>query len=295
VLIAFTGDPYLARQEAKKEARLRGLPSRFLPASPEAIATLARPGLFGEEGGILDLSELDEAGWKAIKDPLDRAAKGPDLLLYDPKAPSGRTRFYKNRGEVRNFPTPRFRERVVFVQNLLKARGLKAPAAVVHLLAESEADTEGLVREVEKLALLPPPLTPERVAPLLGWPAAASAFDLLDPLARREPGEALGIARALLARGEPPLKILGALSWHYARLSELGFFLEAHPRAREEEIARALGVAPFSARRLLSAHRRLGKSRIERALSLLLETELAVKTGADPEARLLALLVRLAR
>ncbi len=295
MLIAFTGDPYLARQEAKKEARLRGLPPRFLPARPESVAALSQPGLFGEEGGILDLSELDETGWKAIKDPLDRAAKGPDLLLYDPKAPSGRTRFYKNRGEVRNLPTPRFRERVVFVQNLLKAGGLKAPAAVVHLLAESEADTEGLVREVEKLALLPPPLTPERVAPLLGWPAAASAFDLLDPLARREPGEALGIARALLARGEPPLKILGALSWHYARLSELGFFLEAHPRAREEEIARALGVAPFSARRLHSAHRRLGKSRIERALSLLLETELAVKTGADPEARLLALLVRLAR
>ncbi len=295
MLIAFTGDPYLARQAALKEARIRGVPPRLIPASPEAVAALAQPGLFGEEGGILDLSELDESGWKALKDPLDRAAEGPDLLLYDPRAPSGRTRFYKNRGEVRHSPTPRFRERTVFVQNLLKARGVKAPAAVVHLLAESEADTEGLVREVEKLALLPPPITPERVRPLLGWPAAASAFDLLDPLARREPGEALAIARDLLARGEPPLKVMGALSWHYARLVELGFLLEERPKPSEEEVARALGVAPFSARRLLAAYRRLGAARVERALEALVEAELAIKTGADPEARLLALLVRLAR
>ncbi len=295
MLIAFTGDAYLARQAARKEARLRGFPPRLVPASPEAVAALLNPGLFGDEGGILDLSELDETGWKAIKDPLDQAAQGPDVLLYDPRAPSGRTRFYKNRGEVRHFPTPRFRERTVFVQNLLKAHGVKAPAAVVHLLAESEADTEGLVREVEKLALLPPPITPERVEPLLGWPAATSAFDLLEPLARREVGEALKIARELLDRGEPPLKIMGALAWHYARLAEVGFLLEENPKAGEEAVARALGVAPFSARRLLSAFRRLGPARVERALETLLEAEVSIKTGADPEAHLLAALVRLAR
>ena len=295
MLIAFTGDPYLAREEAKKEARLKNLPPRLLPGTPETVAALAQPALFESEEGILDFSELDEGTWKRIKDPLDRLAAVRDLLIYDPKASSGRVRFYKNRGEVRAFPTPRFRERTVFVQNLLKKHGIKAPAAVVHLIAESEADTEGLVREVEKLALLSPPITPERVLPLLAWPPASSAFDLLEPIARREATRALAILKDLLARGEAPLKLLGALTWHYVKLAELGFLLEQTPTAKEPEVARALGVAPYSARRLLGAYRRLGEARVKEALSSLLEAELAIKTGADPEAQLFALVHRLAR
>lgn len=294
MLIAFTGDPYLAREEAKKEARLKNLPPRLLPGTPETIAALGQPALFESEDGILDFSELDDATWKRIKDPLDRLAGVRDLLIYDPKASSGRTRFYKHRGEVRHFPTPRFKERTIFVQNLLKKHGVKASAAVVHLIAESEADTEGLVREVEKLALLSPPITPERVLPLLAWPPASSAFDLLDPIARREKKRALALTRELLARGEAPLKLLGALTWHYTKLAELGFLLEKQPSARDDEVARALGVAPYSARRLLAAYRRLGSHRVVQALSELLESELAIKTGADPEARLLVLVGRLA-
>ncbi len=291
--IAFTGDPYLARREALKEARLRGLAERLLPPQPEALEALAQPGLFGGLGGVLDFRELSESTWKELKERLERLPS--DLLIYDPKPTSGRTRFYKHRGEVRRFPTPRFGERRVFVQNLLKARGLKAPAAVVHLLAESEADTEGLVREVEKLALLDPPLTPERVAPLLAWSPSQSAFDLAEPLARREPGEALAVLRRLLEAGEAPLRILGALGWHYAKLAALGWHLEHRPRAREAEVAKALGVAPFAARRLLGQYRRMGAHRVERALGLLVESERRAKSGGDPTVQLAALVDRLAR
>ncbi len=293
MLIAFSGDPYLARREAFKEARLRGLPERLLPPEPEALAALVQPGLFGREGGVLDFRELSEAGWQELKQSLE--AFPADLLIYDPKPPSGRTRFYKKRGEVRRFPTPRFGERRVFVQNLLKARGLKAPAAVVHLLAESEADTEGLVREVEKLALLEGPLTPERVGPLLAWSPAQSAFDLAEPLSRREPGEALAVLARLLAEGEAPLKVLGALAWHYGKLAATGWVLESRPKPSEAELAKALGVAPFAARRLLAQYRRLGAHRVERALGLIVEAELRAKTGGDPKAHLVALVYRLAR
>jgi len=293
-IVAFTGDPYLAREAAFDEARLRGLPTRLLPASPETLAHLLQPALFSEEEGILDMREVEEAAWKEIKDLLDLLAQSRDLLVYDPHSTSGRTRFYKNRGEVRSFPTPRFRERTIFVQNLLKKRGLKAPAAVVHLIAESEADTEGLVREVEKLELLPPPLTPDRVRPLLAWPAATSAFDLLAPLARGEIGEALAVAHDLLERGEAPLRVVGALGWNYTKLSQIGFLLEQDPHLTEAELAKRLGVAPYAARRLLESYRRLGQERVERALEALLEAELAIKTGADPELRLTALLFALA-
>ncbi len=293
MLIAFTGDPYLARREALREARLRGIPGRLLPPEPAALDELTRPGLFGTGGGILDLRDIGETAWQELKRLLE--ALPGDLLIYDPKPTSGRTRFYKRRGEVRHLPTPRFSERRIFVQNLLKARGLKAPAAVVHLLAESEADTEGLVREVEKLALLPPPHSPERVAPLLAWSPAQSAFDLAEPLARREPGEALSVLKRLLAEGEAPLRVLGALSWHYTKLAALGWFLERHPRPPESEVAKALGVAPFAARRLLGQYQRLGAHRVERALGLLVETELRAKTGGDPTTWLVALVYQLAR
>ena len=53
MVIAFTGDPFLAREALLEEARLRGL-SRFTEPTPEARAQALAPGLSGGGGGGLD-------------------------------------------------------------------------------------------------------------------------------------------------------------------------------------------------------------------------------------------------
>jgi len=295
MLLVFSGDPYLARIEASKEARFQNLPPRLLPPSEENLRGLLSPGLFETSQGILDFSALSDEDWQRAKAYLEAVPEDRNVLIYDPKPTSGRTRWYKRRAEVRQFPTPRFRERVIFVQNLFKAHGIKAPAALAHLLAESNADTEGLVREVEKLALLEGPLTPERVKALLGAPPASSAFDLMEKLERGELGEALALADELMRQGENPLRILGALAWHYAKLTELALLHEENPRLSVEEAARALGVAPFSARKLVKSLRRTPPEALEEALAALLTAELRAKTGSDPRLALEAALVKLGR
>ena len=291
MLVAFTGDPYLARRALAKEQRLARLPSGFI--EPEALPERLAPGLFAEAGGAVDFRELKSETWARIKPFLEKLPENLLLLIYDPKPTPARSRWYKAHAEVRNYPTPRFRERLAFVQKEMKRLGIKAPPAVAQILAESEADTEGLVRELEKLALATPPITPEKALALLGAPAAGSAFDLLEPIADRRTPEALDRLGGLLAKGEAPLRILGALSWHYVRVYELSL-LDPAPK-REEEAAKALHVSPFAARRLLIAGRRMSATRLYRSLETLLETELAMKQGRDPVLALENLIMELAR
>lgn len=294
MLLAFTGDPYLARREALAEAEARGLPPRLVAPGPESLEELLAPNLFGEGGGVLDMREVESERWQRLQQELERAAGSLEVLVYDPSPTRARARVYQKLGEVKNYPAPRFRERAALVESLLRAQGVEAPRAVVQLLAASEADTEGLVREVEKIALLTPPITPEKVRPLMAWPQAQNAFDLAEPLARGAAREALALASELMDRGEAPVRILGALAWHYAKLAELGFLLEKNPRPREAELAKEMKLAPFVVKKLLASHRRLGARRVERSLEVLVEAELKAKSGGDPATQLLTAIHRLA-
>jgi len=291
MLVAFTGDPYLARRALERELRHHRLPLGLV--SPEALPERLAPGLFGEAGGAVDFRELKSEVWALIKPLLENLPQSILLLIYDPKPTAARSRWYKAHAEVRHLPTPRYGERVAFVQKEMKRLGIKAPAAVAQILAESEADTEGLVREVEKLALATPPITPEKALLLLGAPATGSAFDLLDPIAERRTPEALSRLAELLEKGEAPLRVLGALSWHYVRLYSLAL-LDPPPR-RPEEAAKALHVSPFAARRLLAAHRRMPEARLARSLNALYDAEHAMKRGRDPVLTLEHLITELAR
>ncbi len=291
MLVAFTGDPYLARRALEHELRHLRLPLELV--RPEALPERLVPGLFAEAGGAVDFRELKSETWALLKPLLEHLPESIPLLIYDPSPSAARSRWYKAHAEVRHLPAPRYGERVAFVQKEMKRLKVKAPPAVAQILAESEADTEGLVREVEKLALATPPITPAKALALIGAPAAGSAFDLLLPIAERRTAEALGRLAELLEKGEAPLRVLGALSWHYVRLYTL-FLLDPAPR-RPEEAARALHVSPFAARRLLAAAQRMPEARLMRSLNALFEAELAIKQGRDPVLALEHLITELAR
>ena len=161
MVIAFTGDPFLAREALLEEARLRGL-SRFTEPTPEALAQALAPGLFGGGGAMLDLREVGEAEWKALKPLLESVPEGVPVLLLDPKPSPSRAAFYRNR-ERRDFPTPKGKDLVRHLENRAKRLGLRLPGGVAQYLASLEGDLEALERELEKLALLSPPLTLEKV------------------------------------------------------------------------------------------------------------------------------------
>ncbi|WP_293169843.1 DNA polymerase III subunit delta, partial [Oceanithermus sp.] len=178
-------------------------------------------------------------------------------------------------------PTPRYREKVRWVTNEMKRMGLAAPTAVAQYLGELEADLEAIHAELEKLTLLEGPLTLERVKAVVALEPPLSSFDLVDAAVAGRFERAVGILKALLERGEEPLRVLGALSKHYTRAAVLWAELQ-NRNLTDKDAAALLKLHPFAAKKLLAFARKLDEDRLRRALDALAEAEKAAKTGRDP-------------
>jgi DNA polymerase-3 subunit delta len=279
MVIAFTGDPFLAREALLEEARLLGL-SRFTDPTPEALAEALAPGLFGGAGAMLDLREISEGEWKALKPILEGVPEGVPVLLLDPRPSPSRAAFYRSR-ERRDFPTPKGKDLVRHLENRARRLGLRLPSGVAQYLAALEADLEALERELEKLALLPPPLTLEKVAMVVALKPPITGFDLVRAVLEKNPKEALARLKRLKEEGEEPLKLLGAFAWQFGLLSRAYFLLQENPRPKEADLAR-LGAHPYAAKKALEEARRLSEEALRQALTTLIEAERRAKEGKDP-------------
>lgn len=279
MVIAFTGDPFLAREELFKEARLRGL-ARFTEPTPEALAEALTPGLFGAAGAMLDLREVGEGEWKALKPLLEGVPEEVPVLLLDPKPTTARAAFYRTR-ERRDFPTPKGKDLVRHIENRAKRLGLKLPAGVVQYLASLEGDLEALERELEKLTLLSPPLTLEKVERVVALKPPVSGFDLVRAVLDKDPKGALARLRRLKEEGEEPLKLLGAFAWQFALLARAWMLLKENPRPTEADLAR-LEAHPYAARRALELAKGLSRETLREALDTLVAAEKRAKEGKDP-------------
>ncbi len=291
MLVVFSGDPFLAREALLKEARLLGL-SRFTEPTPEALEKALAPGLFGSGGALLDLREVSEGEWKALKPLLEKVPEGVPVLILDPRPSPSRAAFYRGR-ERRDFPTPKGKDLLRHLENRAKRLGLRLPAGVAQYLAALEADLEALERELEKLALLPPPLTLEKVEKVVALRPPLTGFDLVRAVLEKNPKEALSRLRRLREDGEEPLKLLGALAWQFGLLAQAFFLLQETQRPKEEDLAR-LKAHPYAARRALEEARRLDKEALRQALSTLIEAERRAKGGKDPWLALEMAVLRLA-
>ncbi len=282
MIIVFTGDPYLARRALLREAEHKGLSPRFLPPDPTRLQQAASGGLFGPSGALVDLREAAEAEWKALRPALEALPADALVLLLDPKPSAARSRWYKAHAEVRDHPTPKWKDKVRWVENELKSRGLKAPSAVAQYLAGLEGDLEALAMELEKLELLSPPLSVEKVRAVVALEAPLGAFDLVRAVTEGRFREALKLLRMLLARGEEPLRILGALSWQYTTLAKAWALLAENPLLGEKEAAGLLGVHPYAARQALLLAKRLDEARLRAALAALVAAERRAKEAGNP-------------
>ncbi|GAB5601499.1 DNA polymerase III subunit delta [Thermus sp. FJN-A] len=290
MVIAFTGDPFLAKEALWQEGRLRGL-SGFTEPTPEALAEALAPGLFGGGGAMLDFREVGEGEWKALKPLLEGVPEEVTVLLLDPKPTPSRAAFYRNR-ERRDFPTPRGKDLVRHIENRAKRLGLRLPSGVLQYLASLEGDLEALERELEKLSLLSPPLTLERVEALVALRPPVTGFDLVRAVLEGKDREAFHRLRRLREEGEEPLKLLGAFAWQFGLLARAWLLLQENPRPKEEDLAR-LEAHPYAARKALELARTLDRPHLQGALEVLIGAETRAKEGKDPWLALEMAVVRL--
>jgi DNA polymerase III subunit delta len=285
-VVAFTGDPFLAREALLQEAALLGLAPQLLPPGPEAVQFISG-GLFGPSGALVDLREIAEADWKTFRPVLENL-KGTSVLLLDPKPSAARSKFYAA-FERRDFPTPSPRELAQWVTNRARLYDLKLPAAISHYLAslvgKSSSENpvlglEALDQELRKLALVPP-LTLEKTQALVALEAPISGFDLVRSTTEGKTLTAFKQMHEIMQRGEDPIRILGALSWQYVRIAKAWALVQQNPLVGEGEVAAALGMHPYAAKQTLGLAKTFTRRKAAGALAILMDAEKSAKTGND--------------
>ncbi|MEW6421855.1 MAG: DNA polymerase III subunit delta [Deinococcota bacterium] len=296
-LIAFSGNRFLAEEALRDTLADRGLNVRDLPrvagdeVSAEAVAPLLAPSLFGDGGLIVDL-----AGVKPDKALLELLASAPvTVAVLDEAPPAGRVKLYEGRGEHHPSPAPQKTGDVAgWVAQRARKTGLKLDRDAALYLAEVFGpDLTGIAGELNKLALLDPPLTADLVRRVVGRELPGDAFAMLGAATGGRPGEAVMQLRRLLASGEDPFKLLGAVVWQYSLVARCVALMQEEGRVTEQVAAQRLGVKPYPAKKALEVARRMNEPKIRTHLSRILDADLALKRGLDPTTTLERLIVQL--
>ena len=291
MILAFSGDPFLARRSARAALRDRGVtPGEVMELGeglhPEQIeAAVHQAGLFGATVLLLDFDAAFEgqAGVAPRAASMKALASVPEdalVVVVDAKATAARQKTWRTLGTLEHRPTPRFAALRGWIAKEAQAHGLRLRGAVPDVLADLFGeDLPALAAEIEKLAVLDEELDEARVRELVQRPASRDAFDLIDAVTAGNEATAVRTARLLLDAGEAAPRILGALGWQFSLVARAVAL-----RARDGDVAKgvaakALGAAPYAAGKAMDIARRLDERALREVFDVLLEVELAVKTG----------------
>jgi DNA polymerase-3 subunit delta len=296
-LIAFTGNRLLAEEALRETLRERGLNPRDLPrfggedVDGPTLEPHLTPGLFGDGGMIVDL-----AGVKPDKALLELLLGAPvTVAVLDEAPPATRTKLYAARGEqVASAAPSRPAEVSGWVTQYARKHKVALDREAAAYLAEVfGADLTGIAGELTKLALLDGPHTREAVQRVVGREPPGDSFAMLGAATAGRPGEAVAQLRRLLASGEDPFKLMGAVVWQYSLVARTVALLQQEGRMNEAAAAQRLGVKPYPAKKALEVARKLNEARIRTHLGRILDADLAMKRGLDPGVTLERLIVQL--
>lgn len=154
------------------------------------------------------------------------------------------------------------------------------PAEARHLLALSGEQPERLEREIEKLGAYcrGEPVTVAAIDAVCSPAIETKVFDLMDAVGRRDRSGAFRCLEEVFARGEEPQAVFYGLLRHARNLEKA---LEAGGEASPSDLAKKIGVHPFTAKKLLEQRRCYDRVRIGRTLDALAEADAAMRGRAS--------------
>ncbi len=288
-IAGFNDDKFMAQEVSAEQVMLA---AKMLPMMAPRRFVLVR-GL--ERWEPKKAGDDDGDGGSSAKD-----AKPLDILAEYAKAPSPSTVMVlvatKLHGSRRLVTDAKKRDYVVgceplarkalpgFIHAAAKKRGHSIPSDVAEMVAEMSGPDLGCVDDaVERLSLYVgpgAPITEEAVAKVVTRVRQSTVWELLDALSARRLDKALGMLAEVYDQRDGGLKLLGAVSWSVRQLVKF----ESAIRNGEgpSEAAQRAGVPPFRARDVQQTLRGMPKGTIDKWLSILAETDLALKGSRRP-------------
>lgn len=306
MVTAFSGDPFLAQRAARRVLKARGFRAEEVTElgegmTAESVAQLAaQSGLFGNVALLLDFAEAfkGQAGVKPRNEVLKVLADVPEdtfVVVLDLNASASRQKTYDKLGEHHAHPTPRFGGLTQWIRQELRSHAVDTDKDVPDTLADLFGeDLPGIAAEIQKLAVLDEQLSEKRVRQIANRPASRDAFDFIETTAKGDAASSLEVCRSLIAQGEAPPRVLGALSWQYNLVARCVALREGRARADASLAASTLKVKPFVAKKAFAIAQNLDEDRLGEALSHILDADIAMKTGKDDVWALEALALKLA-
>ena len=235
----------------------------------------------GRREGRLALGE-----WDKLADYLPTVPETTDLVFVDGRLNRNnplKTRIRSHLTE-REFPMPQGTALRNWIKTRAEAKGADVAPAAVNLLAETiGGDLDSLDSELGKLASyrVDGRVEEQDVRELVTYAREANVFAAVDAIIEGRAGVAIRLARQLLESGQPPSYLLAMIA-RQVRLVLLVKDLR-QDRVAPNEMGRRLRLSDYPLKKTLAQEGRFSHERLVEIHGKLLETDLAIKTGAMDE------------
>lgn len=306
MILAFSGDPFLTARASSQKFKTLGFKSEDIQVLDEDLNAdklselAAQSGLFGQTALLLnfDIAFKGQAGVKqrnATLKKLEQIQTDSLIIVIDLNATKAREKTYKKIGEYIHYPSPRFNALSHWIRTELKANDIRFTKDVPDTLADIFGeDLPSIASEIEKLKSLDGELSSNDIRKITNRPASRDAFDLIEATAKGNAKESLLICRSLVAQGESPARVLGALSWQYNLVAQCVALKESRARVDANLVTQTLKINPYVAKKALAIAQKLNEKRLKEVLELLLETDMAIKSARNETWALESLALKLA-
>lgn len=309
MILAFTGDEFLARRAARAALKELGVDPAGVTELGEgmtaaSVAELAsQGGLFGRATLLLDFDAAfkGQAGVKPrneVMKALEGVGRDAIVVVIDPSATPARQKALQALGKHRDLTLPRGDRLTAWVGEELRAAGVDFEPDVAAFLAETFGeDAAGVASEAQKLAALGERVGVERARAVVNKQASHTAFDIVERIAVGDAGGAARIARQLVEGGEAVPRVFGALTWQFMLVAKAAALRmrQGGGRISGAQAAGPLGAAPFAAEKALRLAAKLDEEAVHACLRELLAADVAAKSGRDAELALESAVIGLAR
>lgn len=282
----------------------RTYPFSDLPSLTQAMPFLARRRLVVYSNFLAGLN--NPASREKFKAILEKVPETTELILIENKPlvderdrKKGKQHWIEKWAEeqpgtavVKEFAIPKGGMMARWIQEKAKSAGGQiSPGAAALLSNLAGEDARQVNQEIQKLLAYVDwkrPVEPEDVEALTADSRPGDIFGMVDALGSRDGRKAMAMLSKLLET-EDPFSIFGMVIRQFRLLLQAREILDA--RGSVQEVARAMGIHPYVAEKIIPQARRFSLPVLEAIYHRLLDLDEQIKTGQIPPALALETLV----